>query len=136
MNKQHRAVTGWLTSLLLSPGMLFGAAWITLWTGTNLYLNIGFRERLERSITHAIGNRFRISISSIGTGPGLGSVVLRGLTMTTLHGDGSGSRRCISYDRLEIPCDELDLALFSSNSAEASARTVSGGILSRCLDRP
>jgi hypothetical protein len=46
----------WCKALMLSPGVLFPAAYLLVYTSTNIYLNADFKKNLARSVKQTTGS--------------------------------------------------------------------------------
>ena len=121
----------WLKALMLSPGVLFTFAYITIWHATNIYLDHAFRARLANAFSNVAGNRYRLTIGSIGTGPELSSLTMERLELVALAPASSGKPRRISIDRIDIACPDIGLILILPSRAEVTTRSVSKALLER-----
>lgn len=122
----------WLTALVLSPGMLFAALYLTVWISTNAFLDHRFRELLTRSFDTASGNRYHLSVGELSTGPRLSSLILEHLELLPRTGTVAGPEKAIIISRIDIDCPEVGLMLFRPSAAEATSRSVSRRLLIRC----
>lgn len=122
----------WVKALLLSPGMLFPAAYLMVYLATGLYLNADFKMNLSRSINMATGNAWQISIKSLKPSLVLDSVTLNHIELTPtdqLQNNEPDTLHAITIKALEIPWPGLEKVLFSRNERISSANTVCKKIL-------
>ena len=126
-------VINWLKALMLSPGMLFPAAYLLVYFSTNIYLNAGFKKNLSQSVNKATGNTWQISIKSLKSGLVLNSVTLNHIELTPIvrhESNGKIINHTITIKNLEIACPELQKLLFSPAERMQSTKTVCDKILS------
>ena len=69
-------------AFMLSPGVLFPAAYLFLYLSTNIYLNADFKTNLSKSVERATGNTWQTNISSIKPGWGFDSMTLNHVELT------------------------------------------------------
>ncbi|MEI8102222.1 MAG: hypothetical protein WCG61_01690 [Chlorobium sp.] len=119
----------WCKALMLSPGVLFPAAYLLVYTSTNIYLNAAFKHNLAHSVNQATGNTWNTSISSVTAGLILDSIKLNHVTLSPADTTAKNSKR-ITLTTLEIPCNNLQLLLFSPSKRFSSTETISEKILS------
>jgi len=130
----HRAfVINWLKALLLSPGMLFPAAYLLVYLSTNIYLNADFKKNLSRSINQATGNTWKINIKNVKSGLVLNSITIDNVELTPIAGhqkSGRSNNHTITIKTLEIACPELQNLLFSRKKRLLSTEIICKKILS------
>jgi len=123
----------WLKALMLSPGMLFPAAYLLVYLSTNIYLNADFKKSLSRSVNQATGNTWQINIKKVKSGLILNSVTLDTIELTPITGhynSGQSTNHAITIKTLEIACPKLQNILFSRKERFLSTKTVCEKILS------
>ncbi len=126
-------VINWLKALMLSPGMLFPAAYLLVYLSTNIYLNADFKKSLSRSVNQATGNTWQINIKSVKSGLVLNSVTLDTIELTPIadhQNSVQSTNHAITIKTLEIACPELQNILFSRKERLLSTKTVCEKILS------
>ncbi|MBF0585572.1 hypothetical protein INT08_08130 [Prosthecochloris sp. N3] len=122
----------WMKALLLSPGILFTAGYLTIYLLTNLYLDNGIRPKLTEAVSRATDDTWNLSFESISSGPAMKSVTINRLTIVpalppaTDTQQGSG---IISITELRVPCSHLGTILFDRAHADQSALDISRRIL-------
>jgi len=132
MNQNYHKARKLLTALMLSPGMLFAAAYLMLWLSTNFYLDHRFREHLSHTFDSEAGKRYRLTIGDLGTDFELDSLRLERLELIPVTGTGELQSTRIRIDKLDIPCPEIGLFLFSPSKVDMTTRAVSRQLLCRC----
>lgn len=126
-------VVNWLKALMLSPGMLFPAAYLLVYLSTNIYLNADFKKNLSRSLNRATSNNWYVSIKSLNSGPVLDSITLNTIEFTPVvqsDNNGQSTNHAITIKTLEIACPELQNILFSRKERLLSTKVVCEKILS------
>jgi hypothetical protein len=128
----RKFLINWVKALLLSPGILFPAAYLMVYLATGLYLNADFKMNLSRSINLASGNTWQISIKSLKPSLILDSVTLDHIKLTPtdqLQNNEPDTLHAITIKTLEIPWPGLEKVLFSRNERLSSTNTVCKKIL-------
>ncbi len=118
---------------MLSPGMLFPAAYLLVYLSTNIYLNADFKKNLSRSVTRSTGNTWHVSITSLNSGLGLDSITLNTIELTPVvqsHIHGQSTHHATTIKTLEIAYPELQNILFSPKERLSSTKAVCEKILS------
>ena len=129
---EAKFVKNWLKALMLSPGMLFPAAYLLLYLSTNIYLNIDFKKNLYQSVSKATGNTWQVSIKSLRSSLILDSVTLNQIELTPVtRPENPGKRSChpIIINKLEIAYPELEKLLFSRKERQRSTKALCEKIL-------
>jgi len=72
----------WLKAFMVSPGVLFPAAYLVLYLSVSAFLNTGFKKELCQSYSVATHDSRRLSIGSLKAGPDLCSVKITGIEST------------------------------------------------------
>ncbi len=130
----HRAfVINWLKALILSPGMLFPAAYLLVYLSTNIYLNTDFKKNLSVSVNQATGNTWKINIKNVKSGLVLNSVTLDNVELTPIAGrqkSGQRTNHAITIKTLEIAFPELQNILFSRKKQLLTTEIICKKILS------
>lgn len=127
---ENLSFPNWLKALLLSPGILFCAAYLAVYLLTNVYLERELKTDIAESCSTASGNRYSLSIDHLSAGLDFRSVRLENLELFPTKQPAGG----IVPERIVIPellVDKLDLCnlLFSRKTAEQAAGTISRSIL-------
>ena len=118
---------------MLSPGMLFPAAYLLVYLSTNIYLNADFKKNLSQSVARATSNTWHLSIKSLNSGPGLDSIMLNTIELTPVvqsRNSKPGTNHAITIKTIEIACPELQNILFSHKERLLSTRAICEKILS------
>jgi hypothetical protein len=123
----------WLKAFLLSPGIMFGYAYLVLWLGTNFYLDHTFKTDLLEAVSSATDHHCHPAIASLKA-----SFSLNALTISELDLTASGKalnnqlpKKNIHIVKLEIPCPDIYLVLFQPRSSViALTEKVSSAIIS------
>jgi hypothetical protein len=134
MNKESGHGMKWITALMLSPGVIFSAAYLVVWLLTNVYLDHTFKELLKRSFISATGRHYRLNIASLSSGPALDTITLKQLELIPLAVAGSAdeARSGRQIAEIEISCPDLGFLFFRPAAAKDSTQNISLEILSRC----
>lgn len=122
----------WFTALMLSPGVLFAAAYLTVWLSTNFYLDHRFREHLTRAFNSASGSRYRLSIGDLDTSLELSSLTLQQLELVPVSGNSPEHAHRIRIDKLDISCPEIGLVLFSPSKVDDTTERIARQLICRC----
>jgi len=112
---------------MLSPGVLFPAAYLLVYTSTNIYLNAEFKENLARSVKQATGSTWEMSITSLSSDLILDSVTLNHIELTP---SGTREQPSITIPTIEVNCPELQTLLFSQTKRLSSTELIRKKILS------
>jgi hypothetical protein len=129
---EKKFIKNWLKALMLSPGMLFPAAYLLIYLSTNIYLNADFKKNLSQSVNHATGNTWQISIKSLKSGFVLDSVTLNQIELTPIvrpENKGKPASHPITIKKLEVAYPEIEKVLFSRKERLLSTKTVCDKIL-------
>ncbi len=124
---RKKFVLHWLMAFMLSPGVLFPAAYLFLYLSTNIYLNADFKTNLSKSVERATGNTWQTNISSIKPGWGFDSMTLNHVELTKATNRGIRSNdenRTITINNLEIPVPDIQKLLFSNTDRIASTNAL------------
>lgn len=132
MNQGESNGRKWFTALMLSPGMLFTAAYLVVWMSTNFYLHHRFREQLTRTFDAAAGSRYRLSVGDLGTSLDLNSLTLKHLELTPVSPRDKARPEPIRIEKIDFACPEIGLFLFRPSSVEVTTRQLSRQLLIRC----
>ncbi|ACF44016.1 hypothetical protein [Pelodictyon phaeoclathratiforme] len=125
-------VINWLKALMLSPGMLFPAAYFLIYLSTNIYLNADFKKNLSQAVNQASGNTLQISIKSLKSGLVLDSITLNQIEFTPIIQTGKKrqiTNHPITIKKLEIESPEVEKLLFSRKKRLSSTKMLCDKIL-------
>ncbi|MBV5304884.1 MAG: hypothetical protein JZU70_11915 [Chlorobium sp.] len=117
----------WCKALMLSPGVLFPAAYLLVYTSINIYLNAEFKKNLAQSIKQATGSTWEISIKSLSSDLILDSVTLNHIELTPA---GTMEHPSITIPTIEVDCPDLQKVLFSPAKRLSSTEVICEKILS------
>ncbi|ASQ90102.1 hypothetical protein CHL67_03430 [Prosthecochloris sp. GSB1] len=122
--------SNWLKALLLSPGILFCAAYLALYLLTNVYLDRELKADIAEACVSMSGNRYSLSIERLSANPDLRSVRIENLELlpTGLPAGTPVGERIVIPERLISHIDLCDL-FFSRKTAKRAAETISRSIL-------
>ncbi len=118
----------WLKALMLSPGVLFPAAYLLAYLSTNIYLNADFKKNLAQSVSQETGNTWQVSIKSLNSGFILDSVTLNHIELTPAETPACNNQP-ITIPTLKIPCPELEKLMFSPSKRLESTQAMCKKIL-------
>jgi len=124
---QKKFLINWCKALILSPGVLFPAAYLLVYTSTNIYLNAQFKMNLAQSVKQATGSTWEISIKSLSSDLILDSVTLNHIE---LRATGAHEQSSITIPSIEVNCTDLQKLLFSPAKRISSTEAICEKILS------
>ena len=132
MKITRRSGKKWITALLLSPGMIFGLAYLMVWLSMNLWLDHSFKRHLKQMFITETGQQYRIDIGSLRSGADLNSLMLKNLALTPINnGENQGTNNTArQIAELRIECSDLSFVPFKPADEMLSLRKVSRTILS------
>ncbi|MEI8033096.1 MAG: hypothetical protein WCH05_07120 [Chlorobiaceae bacterium] len=125
-------VFNWIKALLLSPGLLFPAAYMVYYLSTNVYLNAGFKANLASSFTKATGNTQQISIRSLRSDISLDTITLDQIVVKERIGNNkarSEGSAAITIKTLKIESPSLEKMLISNRAMLSSKETLCRNII-------
>ncbi|MEI7696057.1 MAG: hypothetical protein WCI64_10495, partial [Chlorobium sp.] len=99
---EKKCLINWCKALMLSPGILFPAAYLLVYTSTNIYLNAAFKQNLALSVNQATGKAWDTSITSVKAGLILDSVKLNHIILAPA-GRATQNGQSITIKSLNIP---------------------------------
>lgn len=123
---KKKFLINWCKALILSPGVLFPAAYLLVYTSTNIYLNARFKTNLAQSVKQATGSAWEISIKSLSSDLILNSVTLNHIELTPA---GTLKHPAITIPTIEVNCPDLQALLFSPAKRLSSTEVISKKIL-------
>ncbi len=128
---QKQFVRNWIKALLLSPGVLFPAAYMLYYLSTNIYLNAGFKANLASSFSQATDNRQQLSIKSIKSDIGLDTFTLNQIVLSESGSNaGTGnSAPAITIKTLTLDSPSLEKMLISNAAMRSSQEALCRNIL-------
>jgi hypothetical protein len=124
---EKNLLINWCKALMLSPGVLFPAAYLLVYTSTNIYLNADFKKNLARSVKQTTGSAWEISIKSLSSDLILNSVTLNHIELTP---SGMQEQPSVTIPTIEVNCPDLQTLLFSPAKRFSSTELIRKKILS------
>lgn len=124
---KKKFLINWCKALILSPGVLFPATYLFVYTSTNIYLNTQFKTNLAQSVKQATGNAWKISIKSLSSDLVLDSVTLNHIE---LRAAGAPEQPSVTIPAIEVNCSNLQTLLFSPAKRVSSTELIRKKILS------
>jgi hypothetical protein len=124
---EKKFLINWCKALMLSPGVMFPAAYLLVYTSTNIYLNAEFKKNLAQSVKQATGSTWQISIKSVSSDLMLDSVTLNHIELTPA---GRLEHPSIIIPTIEVNCPDLQNMLFSPAKRLSSTQVICEKILS------
>ncbi len=112
---------------MLSPGVLFPAAYLLVYTSTNIYLNTVFKTNLARSVNQASDSTWKITIKSLSSDLILDSVTLKYIKLTP---SGTSAQPPVTIPTIEVNCSNLEKLLFSPAKRASSTQVIREKIFS------
>ncbi|NTW55737.1 MAG: hypothetical protein HGB20_01675 [Chlorobiaceae bacterium] len=122
-----RFVANWLKAFMVSPGVLFPAAYLFLYLSSGLFLNGVFKKELQDAYALKTANSRRLAVGSLKLSVTLGSVTLNDITTEPARASADSRPRIINAVEIPLP-DLADILLFSS-ARRSSARSVCETVL-------
>jgi|WetSurMetagenome_2_1015567.scaffolds.fasta_scaffold1265843_1 hypothetical protein len=122
-----RFLSNWLKAFMVSPGVLFPAAYLMLYLLLSLFLDTGFKEEICRAYGNASGNSRHLSIGSVKAGFDLCSITLQDIESGPAY--AAENNRTHSIHALKIRLCGIGTFLSGGSSRELSARAASEKIL-------
>lgn len=128
---EKRFIANWMKAFMVSPGVLFPAAYLIIYLCASLFLNTVYKKELCRSYGIATGSSRNLSIGSLKAGIDLGSVTLSDIeTVSAISFPGkkaTGPARSIHTMSITL-CDTGNFFL-SKSARQVSARKACEKIL-------
>jgi len=124
---QKKFLMNWCKALILSPGVLFPATYLFVYTSTNIYLNTAFKKHLARSVNQASDNTWKITIKSLSSDLILDSVTLNDIELTPA---GTSAQPPVTIPTIEVTCSNLEKLLFSPAKRVSSTQVIRQKIFS------
>jgi hypothetical protein len=122
-----RFISNWLKACMVSPGVLFPAAYLMLYLLVSIFLETGFKKEICRAYGNASGNSRHLSIGSVKAGLDLCSVTLHDIE--SRPSNVAEKNRTRSINALNIRLCGIGTFLSGGSSRELSARAASEKIL-------
>ena len=125
--REKNFLINWCKALMLSPGVLFPAAYLLVYTSTNIYLNTVFKTNLARSVNQASDSTWKITIKSLSSDLILDSVTLKYIKLTP---SGTSAQPTVTMPTIEVNCSNLEKLLFSPAKRASSTQVIREKIFS------
>ncbi len=125
-------VANWLKAFLVSPGVLFPAAYLFLFLSAGQFLNGNFKKELQETYALKTANSRRLSVRSLMLSTTLGSVTLHDIETGPVP--PSADNRPHSINTMEIPLSDLAGILFCNSVRRSSVGSACERILAEESD--
>lgn len=131
---ERKFLINWLKAFFVSPGVLFPAAYLALYLGTDIYLNTDYKKELFRSLSKAAGSASRIEIGTLHTCYKLDIITIDHINITfpaPVRGNESWNAGTSSISSVSVPVRNAEKLIFSTAARRSSLDMLCRQIIDR-----